>query len=92
MRIYKLYTIYDKVAMICGEMPFRAMNEDDAKRSFLGAIQRGDNDISKNPQDYILLEIGEYDRVEGKLKGYDITKHVMTGSEAQRQETEVIDA
>lgn len=84
MRKVKLYGIYDKVAMMFGEMPFKAINEDDAKRAFIGLIQEGNNQIAKNPHDYILVEIGEYDRIVGKVSGYDITKNVMTGAEALR--------
>lgn len=75
----KIYTIYDNKAAFYGQ-PFVAHNAADATRSF----QQGANDdqtmICKNPADYELFEIGEYDIQTGLITAQE---HVSLGLATQ---------
>lgn len=75
MRKVKCYTLYDEVAEMHSEFMFKATNEEDAKRAFAGFL---DNSPVR-PKDLTLFEIGEYDRWNGTMKGYDIPKRVIWG-------------
>lgn len=81
MRKQQMYGIYDKVSMMFVGWPFKAMNEGEAMRTFLQLIQDGNTTISKNPHDFMLVHVGEFDVIDGKVKGNDINKNVMSGSE-----------
>ena len=68
MRIKRLYALYDRVSRIYSEMPFPAVNDNDASRAFLHMCEKKE-DI--DPTDLSLFFIGEYDCVDGTLVGIE---------------------
>lgn len=85
-----MYTMYDRVSQVFSEMVFRAHNDEDAKRSF-GSFIKNNKDI--DPLHYSLFFVGEYDRVDGKVKGVENgnNEYVCAGVDFIKVEKEVID-
>jgi len=77
----KLYTIRDTKALFYGN-PFVAHNAGDATRSFQQAANDAQTTIYKNPSDFELVEIAEYDTQTGVITPQD---HVSLGTADQYQ-------
>lgn len=58
------FSIYDEVTQIYN-LPFQAHNINDAKRMFITASQDESTNLSKNPQDYSLYYVADYDNETG---------------------------
>lgn len=58
--ITNLYTVYDTVAQCYGR-PFTAQNDPIAIRSFKDITFDPNSDIARNPADYTLMHIGQFD-------------------------------
>lgn len=56
----KLYTILDKTAGVCCA-PFVQTNDAVATRTFRDMCMDKDNQVSRNPSDYSLHYLGEFD-------------------------------
>lgn len=72
MRTRRLYSTYDRVARVFGPFMFPAENDEDAKRGFQRFVTNG-QEINKD--DYELYYLGEYDRIDGVVKGLDEPGH-----------------
>ena len=87
MRKKEMFSIYDAVAMVFSQFPFPAANQADATRAFAQAINSPDSDFGKNPLDYVLYSIGEYDMIDGKVTGWETgPKKVCSGVDVFRKE------
>lgn len=64
MRFKNLYCTYDRVAMVYGENLFTAYNDEEAKRAFHGHMLKQ----VLRPQDFILMRVGKYDRMDGCIE------------------------
>lgn len=63
---YGIYVIKDsKVAF---DVPFCDTNDQSAVRGFTFAINRPDQMMNANPNDYFLFKVGEFDNENGKIK------------------------
>ena len=56
----KIFTVYDQVSK-AHHVPFFLPNEGAGKRQFADWINSDNNPYGKHPEDYSLLEIGEFD-------------------------------
>jgi len=70
-----LYTIYDSVAEIYNQ-PFYAMNDNVAMRIITEIVNDSETNLYKNPLDYILYGIGEYDPYTGVVETYSPHKNL----------------
>lgn len=49
--------------------PFFVKNDAIAIRSFSAAVEEGNSDLSKYPEDFVLLRIGEFNQETGEITG-----------------------
>jgi hypothetical protein len=56
----KMYTIYDIKAKVYNK-PFYVINEQVAIRMANDLLTDKSADVSKHPEDYVMIELGEYD-------------------------------
>lgn len=81
--------MYDSVSKVFSEMVFPAFNDDDAKRSFIDFMKNKQRDI--DPLHYTLFYVGEYDRIDGNIKGLKNNhERVMSGIDFMRESDKVI--
>ena len=64
-----IYSIYDSVVKAY-QTHFFLVNRGHAIRS-VSDLFRSDNEISRNPQDYILYQLGEYNEQSGQIKSFE---------------------
>ena len=86
-----LFSIYDRVAMWFPFFMFKAMNEGEAMRTFQQILENPESAPARDPGNFILQCIGEFDQIEGKVIGLDINKHVATGTDFLRPKEGVED-
>lgn len=78
-----VYTIYDKVSKVFGDFVFKALNHDDAKRSFFRFLSdRKELDV----EDYSLYYVGTYNRVKGTIFGLKEPDLIAKGMQMPRRE------
>lgn len=63
-----IYSIWDKKTQLYMP-PFIAVNQGDAVREMMNLITK-ENKISKFPEDYDLIEIGQFNDSSGMIHGY----------------------
>jgi len=73
--ITKIYAVFDQKALMYTN-PMIYQNEAVAIREFAGIANDPESRIGKNPEDYSLCEIGEYNDVSGILMPIDSPKTV----------------
>lgn len=76
----KIYTVQD----IKGDTylpPIYYQNQVQASRAFETAVKDENSQFYKFPEDFVLLEIGEWDEDKGKLSPYSDHKIICTASE-----------
>lgn len=61
-----IFSIYDKKAKGYRSL-FTENNHETAKRALVYAINEQENDISRNPSDYALYQLGSYDHTNGQM-------------------------
>lgn len=80
----KLVSIYDKVAEFYSN-PLTFRTEQEAVRSFTEAIQGADSPYSKNPTDYDLVLVGEWNAETGEIDG--INRLIIVGKLLSNKDT-----
>ena len=80
MRKVQMYVIYDKVGQMVAGWPYKAMNDGEALRTFKNILEDPNSTLSRNPHDFTLLHVGEFDQVDGTVKGFEIQKKVTEGA------------
>lgn len=71
--IQKIYLIYDAKAEAYFP-PFFLHNEGLAIRTFSQCVNSGSHPIGKNPEDFTLFEVGDFDDNKGTFKIYDAAR------------------
>ncbi|QXP08612.1 MAG: nonstructural protein [Arizlama microvirus] len=66
--VTKLFCVYDSKAKVF-KMPHFTRTNGDALRGFALAANDSKTEISMFPEDFTLMEIGEFDDVTGKVTG-----------------------
>lgn len=74
MRKIEIYTVYDNISELYHNSLIYAHNDNDAKRGFIEALKK-----HNRPQDLILFHVGQYDRVDGKIKSNNLPRLVLSG-------------
>jgi len=64
----KIYAVHDIKAEIFN-LPYFATNDEVAIRSFKGGVNDETTDLARNPEDYSLHYLGEYDMETGMITG-----------------------
>lgn len=64
----KIYAVHDIKAEIFN-LPYFAVNDATAIRSFAGGVKDPTTDLYRNPEDYSLHYLGEYDMESGTVVG-----------------------
>ena len=77
-----LYVVYDKVAGEIASPVFIAVNDEVAKRSFVGLVSGNPN--MPDPCDYRLLAIGQIDMLAGQVIGGINPEFIMEGNEVKK--------
>ncbi len=80
-----LYAIYDTAAAYYMN-PWTSMTDASAMREFEIMVNKGDNQISENPQDFTLFSLGDWTNHTGVIIPTAPIK-VLTGLEAQNFKT-----
>lgn len=68
-----IYTLYDIKAKAFG-VPFFMSNDEVAERAFLNLQNEPNSQVSKNPEDFHMYKIGEFDDNTGNIFPQDIVK------------------
>lgn len=63
-----IYSIFDKTAKQFG-LPFFQINDETAIRMFSNLVNDKDSMLNKNPDDYTLFRLGEFDADSGIVDG-----------------------
>lgn len=63
---FKIFTMFDGAAMTYSK-PFFEVNENVARRQLQVLVNSGDNAVAKNPTDFTLFFIGEFDDEKAEL-------------------------
>ena len=61
-----IYSIYDKKAKGYRSL-FTEDNHETAKRALIHAINESENELSRNPSDYSLYQLGYYEHTNGQM-------------------------
>ena len=77
MHVLQIYTIYDSKAETYNT-PFLMLNDAVAVRSFQELLTDPMTTIQKNPEDYTLFHIGEFNGLTGQVK--PIEAHIALGN------------
>ena len=59
--------------------PFFYHKEGQAVRAFKDIINQPDHLFSRNPEDYTLYQVGEWDEITGEVTHLDISKKIING-------------
>lgn len=78
--ILNLYGIIDDVAGTFFP-PFTSQNHQTAERSFKQMLSNPENGMSRNPQDFRLFFLGDFDPDDGKIDSLDCVELVCSGNE-----------
>lgn len=77
-----IYAIHDKKT---GSYytPFTTSHDEQAKRSFVGAVGNDKTDFFRYPSDFDLYRLGMVDHTSGRLTSCDAPEFIMSGVEAK---------
>lgn len=78
----KMFSVFD-VKAGAYLPPFSLGNEQLAKRAFIGACGDANHQFARNPEDYTLFGVGEFDDASGVITVYESPRYVMTALEAK---------
>lgn len=82
--LQNLYAIIDVVAGTFYP-PFTSIHDDTAKRSFVQMLTNADTGMSRNPQDFDLYYLGDFDPDDGQIQTIPQPKLLMRGSSTINQ-------
>lgn len=82
--IRTMYVIYDKIAAEVCSPVFVAVNDDVAKRSFVGYLSGNPN--TPDPSDYRLIAIGHIDMVAGLVLNGETAEFIMDGIDIKKED------
>lgn len=75
--IKKVYNVFDTKAKAFLE-PFYTINDDTAMRVMVNCLRDVDHPFCKNPEDYQLFSLGEFDDTTGMFKMLDAPEHMVS--------------
>lgn len=78
--ILGVYSVYDAAAEAFLQ-PFFSQTVGSALRSFGDAVNNPETPMFKHTSDYSLFQLGEYNDLNGSLKGFDVPKKLITALE-----------
>ena len=78
--LVNIYGIIDDVAGIFFP-PFTSQNDGTATRSFFQMLRNPENGMSKNPQDYRLFKLGDFDPDDGQVSPMPVPEQVAAGNQ-----------
>lgn len=83
----RIFSCYDSKAEAYLN-PFLLRSRGEALRSFENVVNTPDNNswIYKNPEDYTLFEIGEFDERTGVIKAYEAKVSLGSGNDFKKSE------
>lgn len=67
--IFKIFTVHD-IKSECYSQTFMEINDQVAKRAFSNCVNSDAHQFGKNPQDFTLFRIGEFDDSNGEIDSY----------------------
>lgn len=80
-----MYTVFDAVAAVYLP-PFFFMTDGEAIRAFANTCNDGQSQMAKNPSDFTLFYIGEFDDETGLADPAVVPVRLKTGVEALKKE------
>lgn len=78
----KVYSIYDKKGEQFGDPTLR-LTHGEAERDFRDMASHEKSPVSKHPHDYDLYFLGEFSRIDGKMRLLDSPQHITNGAVLQ---------
>ena len=84
----KIFTIFD-IKAEAYHPPFFMHAAGMAERAFINMAKDKTNQIGMNPEDYALIEIGEFDDGDASVEMLDMKKPLLTGLEAYARENPI---
>lgn len=81
----KMYSVFDKKAQVYGT-PFFTQNEALALRSFQRAANDSTIDLGLFPNDFTLVELGDFDEDTGKISVMPHNRPICSASELVNKE------
>lgn len=85
----KVFTVYDSKTQVF-RAPFHMRNEGEALRAWQSIANDENSEIGKYPEDFSLLEIGEYDDETGQFDQTEKFKSYGTAAGYQRKPAPVV--
>jgi len=82
--ITNLYTIYDKKSEVYNR-PFHCLNHKVATRTAVDILHDETTEISRHPEDYLMLCIGHYDDSKGLITMNELTSTTVNFLELSAQ-------
>lgn len=86
-----MFTIHDQAAQSFLS-PFFFLQSAQAVRVFTDCLNSTEHAFSKNPADYTLYEVGDYDDQDGSFKGRSALQNLGNGIQFVGQQQELPDA
>lgn len=83
---YKVFTIYDTKGETYN-MPWFVKTHGEAERTFSNLANDERTNIAKNPEDYDLFQIGEFDDQTGTLTPHQTPTHVVKALHLLREKS-----
>ena len=72
----KIYSVYDKKSMVFGQL-MTCQDEVQAKRCFERAVNDDDTMLFHYPEDFVLVEIGDFDEKTGGFESLAMPKQIL---------------
>lgn len=69
--IHQIFAIYDAKAGAFMQ-PFFSVNEGTALRAVRAAMEDGNSQLAKFPEDYQVFKVGQFDDEKGRIVGVDL--------------------
>lgn len=91
--IYKVMSVYD-VKAEAYMRPFFARSTGEGLRSFSDEVNSGNKEsaLSHHPEDFILMELGDWDELSGELKVLEKPRTINRGIDVLRKTEAVVKA
>jgi hypothetical protein len=85
MIVIQLYSVFDRKAKVYNT-PMFLVNDQVALRVFHSMVFDKDTMVSRYPEDYILYRVGEFNTLDGIVKGSCYPEEIAQGIQLKKEE------
>jgi hypothetical protein len=86
--VKNVYAVYDSKVNHY-DQPFLMHSRGEALRSWITIVNDQSTSFFKYPEDFSLMELGEYDNITGKYKNHDVPVNLGLASNFKKPQTEI---